>query len=77
MNTITIALNEDLVRAAQQIAAERSTTLSAMVGEALEELVRQDRARKARRRIASLCRESRAQAGPRSWRRDELHRLGG
>ena len=55
MNTITIALNEDLARAAERIATERSTTLSAMVGEALEELVRQDRPRKARGRIASLC----------------------
>ncbi len=71
---VTIALDEQLVREARKIAADRSTTLNAMIREFLEELARREsRAAKARRRIVELCRETRAEVGPRTWSRDELH----
>ncbi len=74
MRNVTIALDEATLREARRIAAERSTTLNALIREFLERLtVRESQARKARRRIAELCRESTAEVGERNWTRDELH----
>jgi len=74
MKNVTIALDDSLLREARRIAADRSTTLNAMIREFLEELSqRESRAVKARRRIVELCRESQARVGPRTWSRDELH----
>jgi hypothetical protein len=74
MKNVTIALEEEIVRKSRRIAAERSTSLNAMIREFLEQLVeREAHATKARRRIALLARRSAAQVGPRRWTRDELH----
>jgi metal-responsive CopG/Arc/MetJ family transcriptional regulator len=74
MKNVTIALDESLLREARRIAAERSTTLNAMIREYLQELAeRESQAVQARLRIAELCRETRAEIGPRTWTRDELH----
>ena len=74
MKNVTIALDEKTVRAARRIAAERSTSLNAMIREFLDQLTaRESRASKARRRIARLCRELPAEVGQKSWTRDELH----
>ena len=74
MKNVTLALNETTIREARRIAAERSTSLNAMIREYLEELTRREsRGVQARRRIAELCRESRAEAGPHAWSRDDLH----
>ena len=74
MKNVTIALDESLLREARRIAAERGTTLNAMIRKILEELTeRESRAAKARRRIVELCREAQAEVGPRTWSRDEIH----
>lgn len=74
MKNVTLAVDESTLREARRIAAERSTSLNAMIREFLDELTRREsRAIQARQRIAELCRESRAEAGPRRWSRDELH----
>jgi metal-responsive CopG/Arc/MetJ family transcriptional regulator len=74
MKNVTIALDESLLREARRIAADRSTTLNAMIREFLEELAqRESRAVKARDRIVDLCRATQAEVGPRTWSRDELH----
>lgn len=74
MKNVTIALDESLLREARRIAADRSTTLNAMIREFLEELARREsRAIKARRRIVELCRKTKAEVGPRTWSRDEIH----
>jgi metal-responsive CopG/Arc/MetJ family transcriptional regulator len=74
MKNVTIALDESLLREARRIAAERSTTLNAMIREYLQELAeRESQAVRARHRIVELCRESRAEIGPRTWTRDEFH----
>lgn len=74
MKNVTIALDESLIRAVRRIAAERSTTLNAMIRGFLEELTeRESEAVKARRRIVELCRQTHAEVGPRTWSRDELH----
>ncbi len=74
MKNVTIALDDSLLREARRIAADRSTSLNAMIRDFLEELSqRESRAVKARRRIVELCRESQARVGPRTWSRDDLH----
>ena len=74
MKNVTIALEESLLREARRIAADRSTTLNAMIRGFLEEVARHEsRAVKARRRIVELCRETQAEVGPRTWARDEVH----
>lgn len=74
MKNVTLALHETTLREARQIAAERSTSLNAMIREFLEELTRREsRAVQARRRILELCRESPAEVGPRGWNRGDLH----
>ena len=74
MKNVTIALDESLLREARRIAADRSTTLNAMIRGFLEELAeRESGAVKARRRIVELCQETNAEVGPRTWTRDELH----
>ncbi len=58
MKNVTLALDEATLREARRIAAERSTTVNAMVRDFLERLTaRESHARKARQRIAELCRD--------------------
>jgi Arc/MetJ family transcription regulator len=74
MKNVTLALDEETLREARRIAAERSTTVNAMVREFLEPLTtRESQARKARQRIAELCCDSTAEVGERRSSRDELH----
>jgi len=74
MKNVTLAIDESLLREARRIAADRSTTLNAMIREFLEELAeRESKATRARERIVDLCRNSRAEVGPRTWTRDDLH----
>jgi len=74
MKNVTIALDEATLREARRIAAERSTSLNGLIREFLERLTaRESHARRARRRIAELCRGSKAEVGPATWNRDELH----
>ena len=74
MKNVTIALDESLLREARRIAADRSTTLNAMIRGFLEEVARSEsQAVRARRRIVELCRDTRAEVGSRTWTRDDLH----
>ena len=74
MKNVTLALDEALLRDARRIAADRSTTLNAMIREFLKDLAeRESQAAQARRRIVELCRSSHAEVGPRTWDRDEIH----
>ena len=74
MRNVTLAVPERVLRDARRLAAERSTSLNAMIREFLEELTaRESRAVEARRRIAKICRESTAEVGERGWSRADLH----
>ena len=74
MKRITLSVDEDVIRAVRPYAAERGATVSALVREFLTELAnREDRARKARRRIVELSERSTARIGSRAWTREELH----
>ena len=74
VKNVTIALDETTLRDARRIAAERSTSLNALIRDFLERLTgRESHARGARRRIAELVRDSKAEVGERNWTRDQLH----
>ena len=74
VKNVTIAIDEATLREARRIAADRSTSLNAMIRECLDQLVaRESRVAQARERILNLCRESTAERGSERWTRDELH----
>ncbi len=74
MKNVTLALDEATLRAARQIAAQRSTSLNAMIRDYLRQLTeRESDAEQARHRIVELCRNSTATIGSRRVTRDELH----
>lgn len=74
MKNVTLAVGESTLREARRIAAERSTSLNAMIREFLEQLTeRESRAVEARRRIVELCERSKAEVGGRRPTRDEVH----
>ena len=74
VKNITITLDEATLREAQRIAADRSTSLNAMIRDFLDQLVtRESHAAKARDRIVALCLESTAERGTERSTRDELH----
>lgn len=74
MKNVTIALDESLLREVRRIAADRSTSLNAMIREFLQQLAeRESQVAHARARILELCSETRAEVGPKTWTRDELH----
>ena len=74
MERITLSIDEMVFRRVRLYAAERGSTLDALVREFLTDLVsREDRTRKARQRIKELSERSGARIGSRSWTREELH----
>ena len=74
MKNVTLAVDEKTLREARRIAAERSTSLNAMIREYLEQLTeRESRADRARLRILELCSDSTAEVGPKTWDRNHLH----
>lgn len=74
MKNITLSIDKDVVRTVRRYAAERGSTVNALVREFLTGLAnREDRARKARQRIRQLSEQSTARVGSRPWTREELH----
>lgn len=74
MKNITLSVDETVLRTVRLYAAERGSTVNALVREFLTGLAnREDRTRKARQRIMELSRRSQANIGSRSWTREELH----
>jgi hypothetical protein len=55
MKAVNLTVNEKTWRAARKLAAERDTSVSALAGEALQNLIKAfDRRKKARRRILKM-----------------------
>ena len=74
MENITVSVHEDVIRTVRVYAAERDSTVDALVREFLTDLAnREDRTRKARRRIAELSERSTSRIGSRAWTREDLH----
>jgi metal-responsive CopG/Arc/MetJ family transcriptional regulator len=74
MKNVTLSLDEAVLRDARRIAAERSTSVNALIREFLDQLTaRESRAHAARQRILKLSRSSKAARGASTWTRDQLH----
>jgi len=73
---ITLSIRKDILQKAKILAIKRSTSLSAMLSNALEELVNQDEAyRVARSRHLRILREDSELGtyGELQWMREDLH----
>jgi hypothetical protein len=74
MRNITLSIEEDVLKEARKIAAERGTTVNAIVRASLAELVRQKkRTRDALKRMRELAEEGGMEVGKKTWNRDDLH----
>jgi hypothetical protein len=74
MKNITLAVDEDVLAAARRHAAERNSTVNALVREYLTNLAAQeDRAKRARARLRRLSAQSRGRLGRKTWTREDLH----
>lgn len=74
MKNLTLAVDEKVLEAVRLYAAERGTTVNALVRAELERIARsEDRIAAARRRIRDLAARSAAEVGPIDWTRGDLH----
>jgi hypothetical protein len=74
MKNLTLRVDEKTLAGARKTAAERSTSVNALVRDFLEDLAGQnDRRKKARRELLKICRESTASAGKITWTRSDLY----
>jgi hypothetical protein len=75
MKNITLAIDEDVLRAARRYAAEHDTTVNALVREYLSGLVHfEERAAEARRRLVQMSEQSEGRLPPDwKWNRDEIY----
>ena len=74
MKNITLSIDEAVLAAVRRHAADRDTTVNALVREYLTCLAQHDqKAQRARQRLRELSDASPARLGERTWRRDELH----
>jgi hypothetical protein len=70
---LTVQLDEETIRQAKILAAERGTSVSGLVARELEQLVtRNARYEEAMRRAIELMANSEPRGG-RAWRRDDLY----
>jgi hypothetical protein len=74
MKNITLSVDEEVLAAARRHAAERNSTVNALVREYLTNLAQhQDRARRARARLRQLSKQSKGRLGKKTWTREDLH----
>ena len=71
---ITLSVDESVIRLVRIYAAERGSSVNALVRDFLSGIAtREDRVRRARERLRELGAQSTARIGPRTWTRDDLH----
>jgi len=74
MKNITLSVDENVLAAVRSHAAERNSTVNALVRQYLTNLAaHQDRASRARARLRQLSKRSQGRLGRKTWSRDELH----
>ena len=74
MKNVTLSVDEEVLSAVRKYAAERNSSVNALVREFLGAIAeREDRAKQARKRIRELSDSSEGRIGAKSWTRDELH----
>jgi len=74
MKNITLSVDEKVLAAVRRYAAQRDSSVNALVREFLGRISQtENRARNARRRIRALSNRSKARIGSRSWTREDLY----
>lgn len=74
MKNITLAVDEKVLATVRRHAAERNSTVNALVREYLSNIARHDdRASQARKRLQELGRKSQGQLGEKTWNRQDLY----
>ena len=74
MKNITLSVEEEVLIAVRRHAAERNSSVNALVREYLTNLAaHDDRANRARARLRQLSKQSQGRLGKKTWTRDELH----
>jgi hypothetical protein len=74
MKNITLSVDDDVLAAVRRHAAERNSTVNALVREYLTSLVQhRDRARRARARLRQLTKQSQGRLGKKTWSREDLY----
>lgn len=74
MKNITLNVDEKVLAAARRYAAERNSSVNALVRNYLASIAqREDRAAQARKRLRQLSRQSKARIGSKKWHREDLH----
>ena len=74
MKNITLSVDENVLATVRRHAAERNSTVNALVREYLTGLAaHHDRAKRARARLRQLSAQSQAQLGKKTWTREDLH----
>lgn len=74
MKNITLSVDENILAAVRRHAAERNSTVNALVREYLTSLAaHEDRAKRARARLRQLSAQSQGRLGKKTWTREDLH----
>jgi hypothetical protein len=74
MKNITLSVDEHVLATVRRYAAERNSTVNALVREHLAGLAaHEDRAKRARARLRQLSARSQGRLGKKTWTRDDLH----
>ncbi len=74
MKNITLSVDENILAIVRRHAAERNSTVNALVREYLTGLAaHEDRAKRARARLRQLSARSQGQLGKKTWTREDLH----
>lgn len=74
MRNITLSVDENVLAAARRHAAERDSTVNALVRDYLTKLAAHDkRANRARVRLRQLSEQSAGRLGKKTWSRNDLH----
>jgi plasmid stability protein len=74
MKNITLSVDEDVLAAVRRHAAERNSSVNALVREYLTNLAAHEgRADRARARLRQLSARSQGRIGKKTWTREELH----
>ena len=74
MKNITLSVDEEVLREVRRYAAEKNTTVNALVRDYLGNLAgHQDRARRAVEKMVQLSKQSKGKLGKITWKRDDLY----
>lgn len=74
MKNITLSIDDDVLATVRRQAAERNSTVNALVREYLTNLAaHENRAARARARLAELSKQSKGRLGRKTWSREDLH----